>query len=149
MNKLVPALILAALGVVGFGPAYAQDAPDVVPADPDASLQIEQGTILHSTGGEFANASPGMLLIKGDRIIVTEGSRATVEVGNKCRPEFRDPGVYAVSYDNCASTIDVANAVVATAGSSETSEQAVQSAQLVLLSQAITASQPSPPPVSR
>lgn len=107
MNKLLPILVVAALGVSTYSPVQAQD------DDPIATLQIRQGTIMQSTGGEFVNANTGSRLIDGERIMVTEGGKAVVVFDNKCRTEYADPGVYQINSQACGAGY-VANSTVAT-----------------------------------
>lgn len=68
-------------------------------ADGDITLRVDGGTIMTSTGGEFATAQTGKVLIEGQRMMVTEGASATVFYDRDCRREYTAPGVYEIERD--------------------------------------------------
>lgn len=66
--------------------ALAQDA---------ATLEVERGVVMTSSGGEFVTASNGQSLRAGERVMVTKDGAATVVFGS-CRRTYDRPGVYTV-----------------------------------------------------
>ena len=68
-------------------------------ADGDITLRVDRGSIMTSTGGEFASAQSGKVLIEGERMMVTEGASATVFYDRDCRREYTAPGVYEIERD--------------------------------------------------
>ena len=90
MTKLA-SLLIASLALTASANALAADA--------DATLLVDRGSVMTSQGGEFATAQSGQLLATGDRLMVTEGSAATVVYANDCRREYATPGVYVIEED--------------------------------------------------
>ena len=75
------------------------------PADPDkekvvATLEVDKGVIMTSTGGEFAKANTGEKLIKEERLMVAKDSSATVVYDDHCKKTYDEPGVYKIDA-NC------------------------------------------------
>lgn len=105
-------LLSAALSVVAF-PALAQDGV--------ATLRVEAGSIMTSTGGEFSTAGTGEALVDGERLMVAEGAVATVVYPSGCTRQYASPGVYVVQ-DTCvpagiaAGGVDWKGAALITAG---------------------------------
>lgn len=82
-------LALAAItAITAIAPAFAQESIGI--------LQVGQGTVMTSTGGEFASASDGMPLHAGDRIMISEGGNATVRFADGTVVNYTQPGVYTV-----------------------------------------------------
>lgn len=93
MSRMSLRIAIAALvASTGFGNVLADD-------DMDATLQIDQGSIMTSAGGDFVTAADRKRLDEGQRVMVTEGSKATLVYDNGCREELVDPGVYVVDED--------------------------------------------------
>ncbi len=90
MIKLASILTTVALAAGVAAPAFAQDQA------PTATLRVDQGSVMTSDGGEFASASTGSVLNVGERLMVTEGSVATVVYDNDCDRTYKTPGVYVV-----------------------------------------------------
>lgn len=86
------AAVLFAASVAFAAPAFAQDQ--------NATLQIDSGSVMVSTGGDYASASNGQALASGQKVMVNEGSSATLVYGNGCKMELTQPGVYTVP-DQC------------------------------------------------
>ncbi len=95
MVKLFTTAALMALAVSGG--AIAQDR--------EATLQVDAGTVMSSEGGDFVSAASGKALMEGQRVMVTEGSRATLVYENGCRDELLEPGVYEVDDENCTPAV--------------------------------------------
>lgn len=90
MTKLA-SLLIASLALTASANALAADA--------DATLLVDRGSVMTSQGGEFATAQSGQVLASGDRLMVTEGSAATVIYANECRRQYAIPGVYVIEED--------------------------------------------------
>ena len=89
MSSTPTRLALAAITLIApaFAPAYAQESI--------GTLQV-QGQVMTSTGGEFAAAASGEPVVAGERIMVGEGSQATVQLSNGKVLTYTQPGVYTV-----------------------------------------------------
>jgi hypothetical protein len=81
-------LVLTALAAVA--PVQAQDAPI-------GTLTINSGTVMTSTGGEFASASSGEGVQAGERLMVSDGGNATINFTNGAAVTYTAPGVYIVN----------------------------------------------------
>lgn len=86
MTKLAAALLAASVAFAA--PAFAQDQ--------NVTLQIDSGSVMASNGGDYASASNGQALASGQKIMVNEGSSATLVYGNGCKMALSQPGVYTV-----------------------------------------------------
>lgn len=110
--KFTTLLLATALSAVAL-PAMAQDNV--------ATLRVDSGSIMTSTGGEFATAGTGAPLIEGERVMVAEGAIATVVYPSGCTRQYAEPGVYVVP-DDCnvagvaAAGVDWKSAGLITAG---------------------------------
>lgn len=82
------ATVLFAASVAFAAPAFAQDQ--------SVTLRVDSGSVMSSTGGEFASAGNGQALAAGQKVMVNEGSSATLVYGNGCKMELSQPGVYTV-----------------------------------------------------
>lgn len=87
MNKIQ--VLVFAVSAVFSASAFAQEAAP--------TLNVEQGTVMTSTGGEFVSAASGKMLAAGERVMVGEGASASVVYANGCSYEYTSPGVYAVA----------------------------------------------------
>lgn len=88
MDRRLP-LSLALVAAMAAGSAFAQNAP--------ATLQIDSGSAMISTGGEFTSIGPGAQVPGGSRLMLTEGSRATLVYPNGCTKSFASAGVFNVT----------------------------------------------------
>lgn len=104
MTKLA-ALLLAA-SVAFAAPAFAQDSGS-------ATLKVESGSIMTSTGGDYVTATTGQSLEAGQKVMVNENSVGILTYGNGCKIKLDVPGVYSVPND--------CKAMVAKTGASGTS----------------------------
>lgn len=86
-TKLRLAAAAAILGAAAFVPALAQETI--------GTMQVN-GTVMTSTGGEFAPAASGEAIQAGERIMVGEGSSATISFSNGAVVEYTAPGVYSI-----------------------------------------------------
>lgn len=103
MTRFAAVLLVAA--AVFATPAVAQDAVS-------ATLQVESGSVMTSTGGEYASANSGQSLAAGQKVMVNAGSSGFLAYGNGCKIKLDQPGVYTVP-SSC-------NAVPGKAGGSST-----------------------------
>ncbi|MGY1457319.1 MULTISPECIES: hypothetical protein [unclassified Luteimonas] len=88
MNK-PRTLIAAALATVLFAaPAFAQQG--------GATLRVDIGSAMVSNGGEFVTATSGSQLAPGSRVMLTEGSQATLVYPNGCTQPLTAAGVHGV-----------------------------------------------------
>src|SRR5690606_3828121 len=82
------ALAATLLAVMSLLPAFAQEAV--------GTLQVN-GTVMTSTGGEFVPASDGQAIAEGTRLMVSEGSSASITFPNGAVVNFTEPGVYTIN----------------------------------------------------
>ena len=98
MSKMSLRVAIAALvASTAFGNVFADD-------EMDATLHIDKGSIMTSEGGDFVTAADRKRLDEGQRVMVTEDSKATLVYDNGCREELIDPGVYVVD-EECVAGI--------------------------------------------
>lgn len=90
MTKLATALFAATMALAA--PAFAQDAGS-------ATLHVERGSIMTSTGGDYVTASSGQALSAGQKVMVSEDSVGILTYSNGCKIKLDAPGVYAVPSD--------------------------------------------------
>lgn len=90
MTKL--AAVLLAASVAFAAPAFAQDSGT-------ATLQVESGSIMTSTGGDYVTATSGQNLQAGQKLMVSENSVGVLTYGNGCKIKLDVPGVYSVPND--------------------------------------------------
>lgn len=81
-------LLTVALATAFSAPALAQGA--------GATLRIDSGSAMVSTGGEFTTVSSGARVPSGARVMLAEGSSATLVYPNGCSQPMRSAGVYGV-----------------------------------------------------
>jgi len=86
-TMLRAATAAALLGVASLAPALAQDTI--------GTLQVN-GTVMTSTGGEFVPAASGEAIQAGERLMVGEGSSASISFSNGAVVEYTAPGVYTI-----------------------------------------------------
>lgn len=82
------AAVLLAASAAFAAPAFAQDS--------SITLRVDSGTVMSSSGGEFASANTGKPLVVGEKLMINAGSSATAVYDGGCTIEFREPGVYDV-----------------------------------------------------
>ncbi len=82
------AAILLAASAAFAAPAFAQDS--------SITLRVDSGTVMSSTGGEYASANTGKPLAVGEKLMINAGSSATAVYEGGCTVEFKDAGVYEV-----------------------------------------------------
>lgn len=82
------AAVLLAASAAFAAPAFAQDS--------SITLRVDSGTVMSSTGGEYASASTGKSLAVGEKLMINAGSSATAVYDGGCTVEFKEPGVYEV-----------------------------------------------------
>lgn len=83
-------LLTLALGAVQQVSAQgAQDRPEYV-------VRVDTGKVMGSQGGAFSVLQTGQVLREGDRIMLCEGARATIDYGDGCVVEYTLPGCYVV-----------------------------------------------------
>lgn len=83
-------LAVAALSIAAFSPAHAQD------QDPAPTLRVDSGTVMTSQGGEFVSAASGATVTPGTRVMLAEGSTASLVYANGCTASISAAGVHAV-----------------------------------------------------
>jgi hypothetical protein len=88
VNKILGCL--AAAGMAWF----ARDAS--AQGEAVATLQVDKGVVMVSTGGDYVSAPSGLPLASGTRVMITDGA-ATVRYGNGCTRTLSTPGVYTVN----------------------------------------------------
>lgn len=82
-------LIAAALAALCAAPAFAQGTPSI-------TLSINGGTAMVSNGGEFTTVTSGTLVSPGARVMLPEGSTATLSYSDGCTQLLASTGVHAV-----------------------------------------------------
>lgn len=87
MTKIAAVLLAAAAAFAT--PAFAQDTVS-------ATLQVESGSIMTSTGGEYASANSGQSLAAGQKVMVNADSTGFLAYGNGCKIKLDQPGIYTV-----------------------------------------------------
>ena len=83
--------LLAAASAIAFAamaPAHAQDAPP--------TIRVDSGTVMTSDGGEFVSAASGSQVTPGSRVMLAEGSTASLVYANGCTASISAAGVHAV-----------------------------------------------------
>ena len=92
MNKFASLIIAVSFALAASATASA--------ADGDVTLRVDRGSVMTSQGGEFVSAQTGKVFVEGERLMVNEGSAATVFYDNGCRREYNTPGIYVIG-GNC------------------------------------------------
>ena len=82
------AAVLLAASAAFAAPAFAQDS--------SITLRVDSGTVMSSTGGEYASANTGKPLAVGEKLMINAGSSASAVYDGGCTVEFKEPGVYEV-----------------------------------------------------
>jgi len=90
MRKIASVLVLAAAVAV---PAFAQSQDDSI------VIQINAGSAMTSTGGDFTTAFSGQPVEAGWKVMIPQGAAATLVYKNGCKMELRQPGVYTIPRD--------------------------------------------------
>lgn len=91
MTKFAAALIAASVAFAA--PAFAQEQNNSI------VIQINAGSAMTSTGGDYMTANSGQPVAVGEKVMVNAGSAATLVYRNGCKMELRQPGVYTVPAD--------------------------------------------------
>lgn len=139
-------LIAAALATVLFAaPAFAQDST--------ATLRVDIGSAMVSTGGEFVTAPSGSQVAPGSRVMLTEGSQATLVYPNGCTQPLTAAGVHGVPATCVAAASTAAGTAQAGAAGVDVGGAAIISGVAVAGAAALNAMDDqdyvAPPPVSR
>jgi hypothetical protein len=134
-------LLAFAFATVVSAPVLAQGA--------GATLRIESGSAMVSTGGEFTTASSGAQLPSGARVMLAEGSRATLVYPNGCSQPMRAAGVYGVPA-TCVAAGSGASAAAATTAGVDVAAAGIIAGAAVLGATGLSTMEDVPaPPVSR
>lgn len=64
--------------------------------DASITLQVNTGSVMTSTGGDFVSAASGQAVAAGQSVMLNAGSSATLTYGNGCKMELTQPGTYSV-----------------------------------------------------
>lgn len=86
----------ALLGAASLAPAFAQETI--------GTMQVN-GTVMTSDGGEFVGASSGEAIQAGERIMVGEGSSASISFVNGAVVNYTAPGVYTIQMPAAAGVV--------------------------------------------
>ena len=140
-NRKLLLLALAAAASFACAPAMAQDEPVV-------TLRVDIGTAMASSGGEFATAASGSQLSPGDRVMLTEGSQATLVYDNNCTHTLANAGVHVVP-GSCDRAAVVGAGGVDVGGAAIVTGVAVTGAAILANMDDVDYVPPPPPPVSR
>ncbi|MDQ2702456.1 MAG: hypothetical protein M3Y70_06485 [Pseudomonadota bacterium] len=70
-------------------PAFAQETI--------GTLTVNSGTVMTSTGGEFASAGSGEAIQTGEQVMLGENSSASITFSNGAVVNYTAPGVYTIS----------------------------------------------------
>ncbi len=95
MTKFVSMLVAVSFALGVSSAASAADS---------AILNVQNGTVMTSQGGDFVPAPDGQAVSAGDRVMVTEKSSALVRYSDGCVRQYSVPGVYVVEGD-CKKTV--------------------------------------------
>ena len=79
---------IAASAALLSAPVFAQDSA--------ATLRVDIGSAMVSNGGEFVSAPSGTQVPAGSRVMLAEGSQATLVYPNGCTQPLAAAGVYGV-----------------------------------------------------
>ena len=101
-------LLIALAAAFCAGPAFAQDGGS-------ATLRVDAGSAMVSNGGEFVSAPSGTQVQAGSRVMLAEGSRATLVYPNGCSQPLSSAGVFGVPV-NCVAAAGSTGTAAAAAG---------------------------------
>lgn len=87
LRRLTFAAIAASAALLS-APVFAQDSA--------ATLRVDIGSAMVSNGGEFVSAPSGTQVPAGSRVMLAEGSQATLVYPNGCTQALAAAGVYDV-----------------------------------------------------
>ena len=65
-------------------------------SDVIATLQINKGVVMTSTGNEYVSGFSGKTLVKAERVMIAQDGAATITYSNGCKRDLDTPGVYPV-----------------------------------------------------
>ena len=86
--KTLAKVVLAATAALAL-PAFAQETI--------GTLTVNSGTVMTSTGGEFASAGSGEAIQVGEQVMLAENSSASITFSNGAVVNYTAPGVYTIS----------------------------------------------------
>lgn len=98
MSKFATALLVVSMA---FSASVAAQQTPAAAYDEPIVLRVDTGTVLTSTGGEFASSNSGAVLVVGQKLLLNENSTATAIYDGGCEVKFDKPGVYEVPRDCC------------------------------------------------
>lgn len=142
-TSLFAAIAAAALATLAPAHAAEESAP---------TLRVDSGSVMTSTGGEFVTAASGTPVIPGTRVMLAEGSSASLVYANGCTASIAAAGVHAVPAVCQAAGSQTAFGTAASAGVDWASAGWLFLGTAVVaggLASMDTESAPPPPPVSR
>lgn len=87
--NIARSLLITAIATTAFAAAHAQDTP--------VTVQVNSGSVMASTGGEFVTTASGTQLAPGSRIMLAENSSASLVYANGCTQAISAAGVHAVA----------------------------------------------------
>jgi len=61
-----------------------------------ATLQVDKGVVMSSTGNEYVSAISGQRLVKAERVMIAQDGSATITYNDNCKRVLDTPGVYTV-----------------------------------------------------
>ena len=106
-SSMFAASLLAMLAFPAVAQQQAQDKPDSI------VLETKSGSVMTSTGGEYATAATGKQLVTGESMMLTEGAKATVVYyydngDRKCVERYTGPNTYVID-DSCTKAAWMSN----------------------------------------
>jgi hypothetical protein len=104
MTKMMRVVVL--LGTTYAFSGFAQNANQEQPV---ATLQVNKGVVMTSTGGDYITANSGQQLYSAERIMVSQDASATVVYSEHCKHTYDKAGVYQIDSD-CKAAVWVSGA---------------------------------------
>ncbi|HEY4530697.1 MAG TPA: hypothetical protein VIG97_10305 [Luteimonas sp.] len=109
-----PRILLLGMAVALFAaPAFAQQEAAT------ATLRVDAGSVMVSNGGEFVTATSGTQVPAGARVMLAEGSRATLVYPGGCSQPLSSAGVFGVPA-TCVAAAGSSGATTATGNTAAT-----------------------------
>lgn len=100
-------LIIGIAAALCAAPAFAQQEAAT------ATLRVDAGSVMVSNGGEFVSATSGTQVPTGSRVMLAEGSRATLIYPGGCSQPLTSAGVFGVPV-TCVAAAGSSGATTAT-----------------------------------